>query len=144
MTRLSCSNLVEERKVSLLNLSHVHLHAAAFMQQVYESADVHQGLNFVTNFAGNNRNLEESFVMLAGSASLLKQAPATQALPHIPLQPLDSRFAQMARVFEVASGATKVWLKLQLQLGTLQCCPMQPAMQYSIQAHNTDAESVHR
>ena len=47
--------------------------------------------------------------MLAGSASLLKQAPVQRASSHIPLQPLDSRFAQMARVFEIASGATKVF-----------------------------------
>ena len=57
---------------------------------------------------GGNRNLEESFVMLAGSASLLKQAPTHHVSSHTPRQPLDSRFAQMARVFEIASGATKV------------------------------------
>ena len=49
--------------------------------------------------------------MLAGSASLLTQAPARHASSHIPLQPLDSKFAQMARVFEIASGATKVCLQ---------------------------------
>ena len=57
---------------------------------------------------GGNRNLEESFVMLAGSASLLMQAPTHHVSSHTPRQPLDSRFAQMARVFEIASGATKV------------------------------------
>ena len=59
-------------------------------------------------FTGTNKNLEESFVMLAGSASSLRQAPAHATAGGIPLQPLDSKFAQMARVFEIASGATKV------------------------------------
>lgn len=45
--------------------------------------------------------------MLAGSASSLRQAPAHATAGGIPLQPLDSKFAQMARVFEIASGATK-------------------------------------
>ncbi|KAL3139672.1 hypothetical protein ABBQ38_003986 [Trebouxia sp. C0009 RCD-2024] len=57
---------------------------------------------------GTNKNLEESFVMLAGSVSSLQQAPAHGPSSGIPLQPLDERFAQMARVFEIASEATKV------------------------------------
>lgn len=58
--------------------------------------------------SGSNRNLDESFVMLAGSASSLRQAPAHASANGIPLQPLDSKFYQMAKVFEIASGATKV------------------------------------
>ncbi|KAA6424421.1 MAG: beclin 1, partial [Trebouxia sp. A1-2] len=50
----------------------------------------------------SNRNLDESFVMLAGSASSLRQAPAHASANGIPLQPLDSKFAQMAKVFEIA------------------------------------------
>ena len=57
--------------------------------------------------AGTNKNLEESFVMLAGSASSLRHAPANATTTGIPLQPLDVKFAQMARVFEIASEATK-------------------------------------
>lgn len=57
--------------------------------------------------AGTNINLEESFVMLAGSASSLRHAPANGPTTGIPLQPLDVKFAQMARVFEIASEATK-------------------------------------
>ena len=53
--------------------------------------------------------MEESFVMLAGSASSLRQAPGHGTARAVPLQPLDSKFAQMARVFDIASGATKVW-----------------------------------
>lgn len=45
--------------------------------------------------------------MLAGSVSSLQQAPAHGPSSGIPLQPLDERFAQMARVFEIASEATK-------------------------------------
>ena len=54
-----------------------------------------------------NKNLEESFVMLAGSASSLRHAPAHASSSGAHLQPLDSKFAQMARVFEIASEATK-------------------------------------
>ena len=66
------------------------------------------GAKEIGTSAGTNKNLEESFVMLAGSASSLRQAPAHGTTSGIPLQPLDSKFAQMARVFEIASGATKV------------------------------------
>lgn len=60
--------------------------------------------------------------MLAGSASLLKQAPVHHASSHIPLQPLDSRFAQMARVFEIASGATKVSTSKKPEAAIHICC----------------------
>lgn len=46
--------------------------------------------------------------MLSKSALQLKQAPAQHASSHLPQQPLDTTFAQIARVFEIASGATKV------------------------------------
>ena len=59
------------------------------------------------SFAGVNKNMEESFVMLAGSASTLRQAPAHASSCGTALQPLDAKFAQMARVFEIASEATK-------------------------------------
>lgn len=77
--------------------------------------------------AGAIRNLEESFVMLAGSASSLRHAPANASTTGIPLQPLDIKFAQMARVFEIASEATKA--------GIQACCfiakaPPQSAHQY--------------
>lgn len=45
--------------------------------------------------------------MLAGSVSSLQHAPANVASGGIPLQPLDLKFAQMARVFDIASEATK-------------------------------------
>lgn len=45
--------------------------------------------------------------MLAGSASTLRQAPAHASSSGTPMQPLDAKFAQMARVFEIASEATK-------------------------------------
>lgn len=64
-----------------------------------------------------HRTLDESFVMLAGSASLLKQGDS--AASHlrasssgIPQQALDDRFEQLAKTFEIASGETKVNLVL--------------------------------
>ena len=45
--------------------------------------------------------------MLAGSVSSLRHPPSHTAASSIPLQPLDMKFAQMARVFEIASEATK-------------------------------------
>ena len=58
------------------------------------------------------RNLDESFVMLTGSASLLQQpgGPARNASHAVPMQALDDRFAQLARTFELASGETAVRL----------------------------------
>jgi len=58
--------------------------------------------------------------MLAGSASSLRQAPAHASANGIPLQPLDSKFAQMAKVFEIASGATKASMHCF-------CPPLRPA-----------------
>ncbi len=59
------------------------------------------------------RNLDESFVMLAGSASVLHQGHGghLRASNHgVPLQALDDHFAQLARTFEIASGETAVSL----------------------------------
>ena len=57
------------------------------------------------------RNLDESFVMLTGSASLLQQpGPLRNASHAVPMQPLDDRFSQLARTFELASGETTVSL----------------------------------
>lgn len=50
--------------------------------------------------------------MLAGSMSSLRHAPSHAATHGIPLQPLDIKFAQMARVFEIASEATKVSIQV--------------------------------
>lgn len=64
--------------------------------------------------AGTNKNLEESFVMLANSASSLRHASARPSHSSTALQPLDSKFAQIARIFEIASEATKAsWQVLQ-------------------------------
>ena len=53
------------------------------------------------------RNLDESFVMLTGSASLLQQpGPMRNASHAVPMQALDDRFSQLARTFELASGET--------------------------------------
>ena len=49
--------------------------------------------------------------MLAGTASLLQQAPAgvrASPSPAIPLQALDDKFRQMAAIFELASQETLV------------------------------------
>ena len=57
------------------------------------------------------RNLDESFVMLTESASLLQQpGPLRNASHAVPMQPLDDRFSQLARTFELASGETTVRL----------------------------------
>jgi hypothetical protein len=61
---------------------------------------------------GAARSLDESFVVLPGSASALRQAGAgsgqLRASAHgIPLQALDDCFAQLARTFELAFGETK-------------------------------------
>ncbi|CAK0735365.1 hypothetical protein CVIRNUC_000569 [Coccomyxa viridis] len=59
--------------------------------------------------ANQGRNLDESFVMLTGSASLLQQpGPLRNASHAVPMQPLDDRFSQLARTFELASGETTV------------------------------------
>ncbi len=62
--------------------------------------------------AGAGRNLDESFVMLTGSASLLQQpgGPQRNASHAVPMQALDDRFTQLARTFELASGETAVSL----------------------------------
>ncbi|KAK9824013.1 hypothetical protein WJX72_006970 [[Myrmecia] bisecta] len=67
-----------------------------------------------------HRSLDESFVMLAGSASVLKQAPSgMRASSHgIPMQALDDRFAQLAKTFEIASGECKVDQPLCLDCST--------------------------
>ncbi len=61
---------------------------------------------------GAGRSLDESFVVLPGSASALRQAGAgsgqLRVSAHgIPLQALDDCFAQLARTFELAFGETK-------------------------------------
>ena len=49
--------------------------------------------------------------MLTGSASLLQQpGPLRNASHAVPMQPLDDRFSQLARTFELASGETTVRL----------------------------------
>ena len=69
---------------------------------------------FASTTAGNaGRSLDESFVVLPGSASALRQANSgsgqLRASAHgIPLQALDDCFAQLARTFELAFGETKV------------------------------------
>jgi hypothetical protein len=70
------------------------------------------------------RSMDDSFVLLAGSASVLRQGPDSAIQPPqqqqaqqqagpgrqgTPLQALDDRFAQLARIFELASGETAVW-----------------------------------
>ena len=65
----------------------------------------------VANFAGSrNRNLEESFVLLAGASTMHRQGSPEPQLPPsgIPMQNLDDKFQQMAHVFEIASSETKV------------------------------------
>ena len=66
--------------------------------------------NRLTGHTGAGRNLDESFVMLTGSASLLQQpgGPMRNASHAVPMQALDDRFAQLARTFELASGETAV------------------------------------
>ncbi|CAL8467088.1 g6624 [Coccomyxa elongata] len=67
------------------------------------------------------RNLDESFVMLAGSASVLQQGHGghLRASSHgVPMQALDDHFAQLARTFEIASGETAVDQPLCLECAT--------------------------
>ncbi len=67
------------------------------------------------NAAG--RNLDESFVMLTGSASLLQQPGGLMrnASHSVPMQALDDRFSQLARTFELASGETMVMPRCQIR-----------------------------
>ena len=61
--------------------------------------------------------------MLAGTASLLQQAPAgirASPSPAIPLQALDDKFRQMAAIFELASRETLVRKK---HIQPLSCIP---------------------
>ena len=59
--------------------------------------------------------------MLTGSASLLQQpGPLRNASHAVPMQPLDDRFSQLARTFELASGETTVrlWCTISLLLSS--------------------------
>lgn len=110
MTRLSFSSLEPKKVDSRAVLSGQTATYLSDLQTQRQRCDCPMLTSQHSFFAGGNRNLEESFVMLSDSALLLKQTPAHHSSSHLPLQPLDSRFAQMARVFEIASGATKVLL----------------------------------
>ena len=81
-----------------------HVHVRDYTVEIWTEV---QTRNSFFLAAGTNKNLEESFVMLAGSASSMRHAPSHATTNGKPLQPLDIKFAQMARVFEIASEATK-------------------------------------
>ena len=58
---------------------------------------------------GKARNLDESFVLLAGASAIHRQGSPDPQVPAsgVPMQNLDDRFQQMAHVFEIASSETK-------------------------------------
>ena len=84
--------------------AHRHLHASGY---THKECEISTKMKEISLAAGTNKNLEESFVMLAGSASSLRHPISHAATSGISLQPLDMKFAQMARVFEIASEATQ-------------------------------------
>ena len=56
--------------------------------------------------------MEESFMMVPGAASAMRQGPGSQSLPNATpgysIENIDDKFQQLARIFEIASGDTRV------------------------------------
>lgn len=62
--------------------------------------------------------MEESFLMVPGSASVIRQGAAQQlqaSTPAYVLENVDDKFQQLARIFEIASGETRVISKAPIE-----------------------------